>query len=168
MNTKESRIVGIFPHKKGYGYVLFQDAEKILSFGNAYIAPVDNDNCLKRISSFIRLSHPNLLVVREDSVRGSERTNKLLADIKRIAQDEDIFCISYSRKHIREAFGSLGVTRKYDIARTICKWFPNLEKRLPKERKSWTAEHHRMGLFDAIALVCTHYMFMSLDNNGAE
>lgn len=164
MKIENPVIAAIYPHAEGYGYALVQGTKKLLDYGSPVIRPVSNEKCLQRIRSFIEQTSPDILVLRDESAkgfRGSERTEALLADIRSIAQDNDVYVINYSRRMVREAFAPHGESTKYGIAKKICQWLPTLEEYLPPKRKEWKAEHYRMGIFDAIALVYTSIHFNS-------
>ena len=58
---------------------------------------------------------------------------------------------------MRRHFAAAGAATKYQIATTIAADFPELAPRLPAVRKIWLPEHANMSLFDAAALVLTHF-----------
>ena len=128
------------------------------------ISPVSNQKCLKRIRAYLEERRPTTIVLRDESARrfrGRDRTRKLLADIKRIAQDLDIHAFCYSRKNIIQVFERHGVRTKPEIAEQIVEWLPMLKQQLPPVRKKWDSEHYRISLFDAVALVYTHHHYIN-------
>jgi len=59
-----------------------------------------------------------------------------------------------TRQAVREAFTKVGRT-KYEIAKAISDWFPELAARLPVQRRLWLAEDQRMNICDAMAFFLT-------------
>lgn len=164
INHMDTTIMGIFPHTKGYGYCLFRQDGTLLDFGSTVIRPVNNEKCLEHISSYLQSAKPHIIILRDDAekgFKGSERIRTLLADIKRIAQDEGILVATYGRNDIRATFSIFGAKNKYEVALKLCVDLPVLQMKLPKERRLGYAEDYRMSMFDAVALVYTHLHFMN-------
>jgi hypothetical protein len=74
-----------------------------------------------------------------------------------LANDRSINVAVYTRKDINACFSTVGARTRYEIAEAIARHVPALAPRLPPKRRAWTAEDRRMGLFNAAALVFTHY-----------
>lgn len=155
--------MGIYPASRGFGYAIFDRKGQILNYDSPFMSPVINKDCLKKIRKQVKKWQPDVFVLRDDSspdYKGSERTSRLLADIRRMAQDEDIAVVEYSRKDIVTTFERFDATKKREIAEIICSWFPFLTSKLPKKRKyKGEGPHHNDSLFDAISLVCTYEHF---------
>jgi len=152
MTKGETPIVAtIYPYSEGFGYALIQGAQKLLDYGSAVFRPVSNKKSLRRIRSFLDRSNLDVLVLRDESAKGfkgSQRTKQLLADIRIIAHEMDIFVVNYSRRHIQEAFHEYGVRTKYDIAKHLVQRIPNLGLYLPPRRKRWGSENYKMAMFE--------------------
>ena len=54
-------------------------------------------------------------------------------------------------------FGQFGCITKYEITKILVDWYPQLKSREPQKRKVYEAEHYQTGIFDAFALMLTHY-----------
>jgi hypothetical protein len=89
--------------------------------------------------------------------RISKRQEKIIDSITDLARANQININTYSRSQIKEVFGAFERTTKYDIAMLILSWYPELKKKEPHKRLPWMAEHYQMGVFDAFALMLTHY-----------
>ena len=64
---------------------------------------------------------------------------------------------TYNRTQIKEVFHAFGETTKYGISKSIAGLYPELQHRMPDLRKNSDTEHYQMALFDAFALMLTHY-----------
>lgn len=159
MKTKEPVIAGIYPFAEGFGYALAEWNSTLIDYGIIQIRPVSNTKCLKRIRTILEQTRPDILVLRDESAkgfRGSKRTEALLTDIRRIAQNAGVGVVNYSRKDIRLAFSEYDVFTKRGIAQKICQWLPTLEEYYPPKKKDWKSEHINIGLFDAMSLIYTY------------
>lgn len=52
---------------------------------------------------------------------------------------------------------SFGAKNKYEISKKIAEAYPQLNSKLPEKRKAWETENYYQGIFDAMALILTHY-----------
>ena len=78
-------------------------------------------------------------------------------EIEKEAQAQELNVYKYSRNQIQHVFEQFKAKNKYETARVIVRWYDQLKTRMPYQRKAWMAEHYQMGVFDAFALMLTHY-----------
>jgi hypothetical protein len=67
----------------------------------------------------------------------------------------------YTRKDIEACFATSGARTRHEIADAIARHVPGLAGRLPKKRTAWMADDRRMALFNAAALVFTHFRYQA-------
>lgn len=153
-------VLGIFPNARGFGFALMESPSELLDYGSKTFRPLTNDKCIKGVKNILDYYKPKLILLRNEEskdFRGSKRIKQLLVHLKVIAKNTSVEVKSYSRNEIRFVFSQFKAKTKYEIATTLAKWLPQLKKRLPKPRQLWMPEDHRMGMFDALSLVFTHY-----------
>ena len=89
--------------------------------------------------------------------RCTGKIRKLTERIVKLAEKRNIRVLRYAREDIRACFAYYGARTKDEIARAIAKMLPEFEAHVPPMRKLWQSEAYRMPLFDALALMFTHY-----------
>ena len=87
--------------------------------------------------------------------------------VGRAANDSGIEFAIYTRRDVARCFTTVGAGTCYEIAESIARHVPALAPRLPKKRRSWTTEDRRMALFNAAALVFTHFRYQSIPRSLA-
>ena len=107
----------------------------------------------------LREINPTVVVIENwvhASCRRSARVRTLLLDVVVVAHKGGATAFTYSRRHVRNAFGQAGKS-KDAIAAAIADQLPALRAWLPRRRRIWESEHHSMAIFEAAALAVTHY-----------
>lgn len=160
MKNNNRVILAIYPNARGFGYAFFENPAEVRDCGVVSILPICNKRCLARVQKFISHYEPTLVVLQDLNVthsRKSLRVKKLIASITQYCQDKGLPVKAYSQEQIRFVFDQFKVYTKYEIAKRITEWLPQLQKKMPRFRKPWMCEDYHMGMFDAIALALTHF-----------
>ncbi|MEX0813172.1 MAG: hypothetical protein WD048_13215 [Chitinophagales bacterium] len=159
MNTNGEITLAIYASTSGFGYACM-DGTKLLDYGVKSLRPRDVKKALKQIEMLLDYFIPTIILVQTPYgkySRGGKRTKKLIEDILRQCEENGIEVRQYSRDQIRYIFKQFKATSKYEIAKKIAEWFPELKQKMPTKRKLWQPESYYMGIFDALSLICTHY-----------
>jgi hypothetical protein len=116
------------------------------------------DNCLGRgFDRILNIYKPSALIVRgNNGVYANPRKRKVAAAIKRRTKQHNIEVISIRPAKIRHYFARYNAATKYQLAQSVAMLLPELAWKLPRNRKPWETEHHRMAIFDAAAVVIAH------------
>ena len=155
---KPTTLLAIDPTVRGFGYMVFDGIKELTEWGKAEIRIQKNRRCLARIKKLINFHEPDVIVIEDpqNSYR-RKRTLELIKSIEQIARAGGIKVRKYSRNQVQDVFVQFGASTKYEIAKKIAQWYPELEFRLPTKRKPWQAEDERYGIFDATALGLTYF-----------
>ncbi len=151
-------VLSIFANAHGFGYAVFEEM----------LIPVDwrakkaeaTDDRFEQVRLLVHLYSPTVIVLRDCAakpVRCGKTSIELNKRIVALAKRKRIRVVQYSREDIRACFAYDGARTKDDIARAIAKRLPEFARHVPPMRKTWMSEDHRMGLFDALALIFTYY-----------
>lgn len=160
MRRKHTLVLGIYPNTRGFGFAVFEGILAPVDWGVFETRGKDiNRRCLQKIAVLLNQQEPDFLVLENMSEGGSlreKRIRDLNEAIAVLAETQGVRTASFSRKQVRQCFGSDFVS-KHMIAETIGMRIPAFARLVPPMRKPWKSEHARMGLFDAAALVLTFY-----------
>lgn len=160
--TTNDLVLALYPNFRGFGYAFLESPREPRDCGIVTVSPISNAKCLKHIKKFIDYYRPNLIILQDckgDMYWKGKRTKKLLASIVALCEKEQLSVYRYTREQVRLVFGEFKAKTKYEIARKIVEWLPQLENKMPKVRKPWMCEDYNMGVFDAAALAITHFYF---------
>jgi Holliday junction resolvasome RuvABC endonuclease subunit len=164
----------VYPTARGFGWAAFTSPLAPHSSGLVEVTKDKNVVCVRKIEKLITDLEPETLVLEAFERRNSARTDritKLCLSLVALANDRSIEFAIYTRKDIGTCFAGVGARTRYEIAEAVARHVPALAPRLPNKRKAWNAEDRRMALFNAAALVFTHYRYQAqffLDElNGA-
>ncbi|WP_046756470.1 hypothetical protein [Kordia jejudonensis] len=153
-------VVTLYPNAFGMGYVISETPKELINYGIAKIRPLTKDKYVKRLHKFIKEYRPALILLRDytdSDNRISKRVMKVIDAFEREAKELELPIFKYSRDDIKEVFSQFDGNNKYVISKTITSWYPELKRYMPDIRKYPNAEHYRMGIFDAFALMLTHH-----------
>lgn len=108
----------------------------------------------------IQLYQPKVLVLEEyRKSRGSIKTERIRGLIKIVAhyaKHQQIDVVFYKRSDIRDVFSLFNVMTKYDIAKLICMWIPELTYNMYKPRSGQRMEPYSSAIFESISLIITY------------
>ena len=152
-------VLGIHPTDRGFGWVVF-DASPI-DWGTVDERSSDkNAHCLSRIRRLIRRYQPAVVVLEEfDALpaRRAPRIRRLCRSIVSLAGANRSAVAIYSRAQVRATFVNAGARSRHEIAQSIAEQIEGFDGDVPPVRKPWLNEYPRMALFNAVALVLTHF-----------
>ena len=161
MTTKGLDLcVALYPNGSGLGYVVCENPKELVAYGMGRIRPMTTPAYLKRLMHFVELYRPSLIVLRGwqgKTVKASPRVRKILQCFTKRAHELGLEVHHYTREDIKASFSKFGDPTKYGISKTIAGWYPELRSRMPDPRRNTKAEHWQMGIFDAFALMLTHF-----------
>jgi Holliday junction resolvasome RuvABC endonuclease subunit len=155
--------MAIQPSTAGFGFAFFTAPGFPLDWGVKVARRGSlNRGCLKHFERLIEHYAPHTLVLPDfegENSRRVARVRQLLTEMAKIAEKKGITVRRYSRDQIRKVFRRHGAVTKYEIANVICDRYVEFELRRPAPaRKIWLNEHFSLPMFDAVALVITHYV----------
>lgn len=157
-------VLSIFPTTRGLAYTLFEAPLTPIDWGLKRIRDKDkNARSLETVVRLCRALRPDTLIIEDcvfASCRRSPRVKRLYSLIAALAETENLTLARYSRTTVRNTFREAGAITRYEIAQAIASYIPAFTHRMPRVRKLWQAEDHRLALFDAAALALTHYAFV--------
>ena len=155
----ESRILGIDPSAKGFGFAVLEGREILVDWGTKEVSGNKNQSCLEEIEELLKLYRPHLIIVEDCQSRGSRRSRRvkeLISQIGRTAKEWGIQVRRVSRLAVKRVFAAWNAFNKHEIARVIAQQFVELALRLPPRRRSWMSEDQRYSIFDAVALILAY------------
>jgi Holliday junction resolvasome RuvABC endonuclease subunit len=154
--TKHTRILGIAPSSRGFGFAVLEGQETLADWGTKYVKGDKNSQSLANVKELIALYQPNVIALEDTSAKNSRRAPRIRALTKRIialASSRNVKVALFSHKRIRAAFFTNGPGTKHSLAEILAKRFPEqLSFRVPPRRRPWMSEDSRMNVFDAVAL----------------
>lgn len=157
--------LGIYPTARGFGWIVFEGPFAPFDWAVVGVKADKNSACLRAIESLIERFHPETLVLEAFERRSSARANRitrLCRAITCLAEDRGVSVAVYRRSDITDCFRTIGAVTRQEIAEAVARHVYALRHRLPKNRRMWESEDKRMSLFNAAALVLTHYRHQAL------
>jgi Holliday junction resolvasome RuvABC endonuclease subunit len=170
-----SLTFGFHPTSHGFGWVAFSSPLAVYDWGLCEARSDKNAKCLRRLEKlFVRLE-PNTLALEAfeaPALKRSERVVRLCKAAAETARGRRMDVVVYSRDDIKSCFATVGAASRQEIAEAIARSFESLRYRLPKPRRPWDGQPRRMAIFDAAAVVLTHFqlgtsrLFDALSEDG--
>lgn len=153
-------ILSIYPNHKGFGYAIINNVREPIDYGIVNIRNSGMKIYLKKAQEIIELYHPTVLILEDyscSSYRKTQKVQKIIATLNHHARSKELPVYQYSKKQIREAFSAFQAKSKFEIAKVINSWIPELERIPIYKRKAWESEAYTMTVFDSFALALTHF-----------
>lgn len=160
MKTNQKLTLVMYPNTHGVGFVICEGPDEIIDFGLKKVRSISNSKYLKKAKWLMEYCRPNLVLLldyKNGSQRISKRQEKVIDSFRDLAKAQLIPIQTYSRSQVKQVFSAFEKATKYEIAMQILGWYPQLKNKEPHKRLPWMAEHYQMGVFDAFALMLTHY-----------
>jgi Holliday junction resolvasome RuvABC endonuclease subunit len=160
LKPRRAITFAVYPTARGFGWAALESPLSPHSGGLVEVKKDKNAVCLRKIEALCEQLEPETLVLEAFQRRNSARTNRiatLCRSLVSLANGRGIDVAIYSRKDVNACFATAGARTRYEIAEAIARQVPALAPRLPAKRRAWNAEDRRMALFNAAALVFTHY-----------
>ncbi len=157
-SNRQKLTLVLHPNTFGVGFVICEGPKEILDFGLKKVQPISHHKYMKKVKWLIDYCKPNLVLLLDYKSRKlSARQKRIIDVIVDMAKAKNLELKSYSKSQVKQVFSSFQATTKYEIAMVILNWYPELKNKIPHKRLPWMAEHYQMGVFDAFALMLTHY-----------
>lgn len=157
-------VLAIYPTSKDIAFTLFAAPLTPIDWGLKRLSGQDrNAHSLQIVDALITALRPDTIVIEDCETvrcRRSRRVQRLYSLIATLAETENLTLARYSRARVKETFQEAGAITRYQIAQAIASYIPAFTHRMPKVRKLWQSEDHRLALFDAAALALAHYAFI--------
>jgi len=157
---RKNIVFAIYPNANGFGFVYLENPRKLLDYGAVRINPISNRKVLERIKKSFDYLRPSIVIIQDPEGKASRvgrRVHRLIDKIIKLATEEKLKVVQYSRDQVRDVFKQFGAVTKYEIAKVLLTEFKELELREPKKRKTWQSESHNMPIFDALSLALTWF-----------
>lgn len=157
---KSKLTLVLYPNTNGIGFVICESEKDIIDFGLKPINRRTQKEYLDKAKWLIEYASPDIVLLLDYKgaiTKLSKRQESVIEDITNYARDHGLRIRHYSRRQIRDVFSDFKAPTKHDIAMTLIRWYPQLKSREPHKRLSYMSEHYQMGVFDAFALMVTHY-----------
>ncbi len=152
---KTNRVLSVYPNQWGVGFAVFDEIDLLVDYGVAYVQPVDNTQTLTRIKKLIAQYTPDVILTRaytNDQKNMGLRIRKLVKMIARLAESKKLTFQQVFRTEVQKHFCTGDYCSKYDISQKLIERYPSLAPYEFPVRKRWKAEHHYVGIFDAVAM----------------
>ena len=151
------RVLAISLSARGFGYAAIEGENRLVDYGNkTFYEQFKNAWLLGKATSIIKWNAPDILVLQDISDKEEscyKRVRELHRQLVALAKERRIKMVRISGRQVRMALLNDGKATKYEMARHLATLFPDeLSSRLPLKRESWTNEHPRMDIFNAVGL----------------
>jgi hypothetical protein len=150
---------------RGFGYAVLEGPTNLVDWGIRN-APNDNPRALlTKISDLIALYHPDVIIIedcRHVRSRRRQRVRVAITQVAALATPETKVQLIPAAL-VQSVFGTGRAVTKHQIATLVAQRFPELEYRLPPERKAWMPEDARFAIFDAVAFGLTFFLLNDTD-----
>jgi hypothetical protein len=154
-------VLSIYPTKHGIAYTLFSAPLTPIDWGLKRVHDKDKNACsLEIVERLCTALRPDTLVIEDcESApsKRSQRIQRLYQLIAAFAEAENLTVARYTRAAVQGTFREAGAITRYEVAQAIASFIPAFTHRMPRVRKLWHDEDHRLWLFDSAALALTHF-----------
>lgn len=158
-------VLGIFPTSHGIGWAAFDGPFSVVGHGSHTVIRDKNRICLRKVEKLLGAYKPDLVVLEafERPAMRHARIQRLCRSISALTEGRGHGLSVFPRSQVRAAFASSGALTREEVAKQVAIRVPMLEALLPKPRRFDDGICKRMAMFNAAALVLTHYYFSSND-----
>lgn len=157
-NNYQKVTLVLYPNTFGVGFVICEGPKEILDFGIKKVRPISHHKYMKKVKWLLDYCKPDIVLLLDYKARKiSKRQKRIIDAIVQLSHAQNLNLKTYSKSQIKQTFLSFKAKTKYDIAMVVLNWYPELKDKAPHKRLPWMAEHYQMGVFDAFALMLTHY-----------
>jgi Holliday junction resolvasome RuvABC endonuclease subunit len=157
---RQSRVLSIDPHPRGFGYAVFEGPGRLVDWGTKDVRQDKERVALHKVEELVRWYRPTVIVVEDCAHRKSRRNPRVRQLTERIlaaAREFGLEGRTLPVVTVYRTFAGTGAGNKYGIATALVRAFPELMVRLPHKRKPWQSEDSRMSIFGAVALGLTYF-----------
>jgi len=153
-----TRILAVVVRPRGFAFLLVEGTT-ILDSGIWTCQRSNFLDCLgQRFLRILRTYGPSTLVLRGPRVRPKMLERGLILNaIEKESRHLNVPMVWVRHKAIcRYFFEVHHASTKHEIAQVIAQTFLDIAWQLPRKRKPWESEHHRMPIFEAAAALIAH------------
>lgn len=163
--------IAIYPNQRGMGYVVCEHPNDIINYGIGRFRVFTPVSYVKRLHKFIRNYRPDVVILKDynpNTKTISKRVRKVIDSLEAEAIKNDLKVYRYKRVDIAQVFSGFNATNKYEISTILSKWYPYLSPFLAPLRTLTKSEDYHMGMFDAFALMYSHFVLTGYYNKEDE
>lgn len=160
VTTPGELTFGFHPTSHGFGWVAFSSPLTIYDFGTCESRREKNTVCLRKLERLLERMDPHTLVLEAfegQPLRRSTRVVRLCRAVAALAQSRGIDVAVLAREQVLRAFAPVGAGTRQEVAEAIVRSFEVLRHRLPRPRRAWEGQSRQLAIFDAAAVVLTHF-----------
>ncbi|MDR6624838.1 hypothetical protein [Caulobacter segnis] len=153
-------VLGVHPHAHGFGWAAFDGPLSLYDWETARARGNKNEVAFQRFERLLDRLAPLTVVFEAFEGRGAMRSPRVVRLCRAMVAATAVRGIEvavYSRGDIRASFAHLGAVSRYETAQVIATLFEPLRPTLPARRSAWAADDQRLGIFNAVAAVLTHF-----------
>jgi hypothetical protein len=170
-DTQGKRVLAIAFNVRGFGFAVFDGPTVLSDWGIKKVTAKESANALIRIEEKVSVYRPDVVVFEDlefAPFRHSARIKGLHASLEKLIVKIGIGVKTISLFDVKKCLFDTGRGTKYEVAQKLATRFPEeLGHLLPDKRLPWTTEHHRMGIFDAVALAVTYFEIESANDSDS-
>lgn len=154
-----SLVLGVYPNVRGFGWIAFEGPFAVYDWGLVFVQNDKNRRCLAHFERLLARLEPEALILEAfpETTRRTARIVTLQRAMSASAFSRGVEATMYPRGDVQAMFAPVGARSRQDIAVAVARQVPALSHRLPRKRGAWHCEDRRMALFNAAALVITHF-----------
>lgn len=155
-----SRVLGVHPSARGFGWILFEGAQNPLDWGVVERRVDRNAQCLQALDDIIVRYSPSIITLEAFENIPRPRVPRVRRFCRRIVALGALRGVSiclHPRGDVRMAFA--GVISRQEVAVLVAQRVEPIRARLPKKRALWQSERPNMALFNAAAVALTCHAF---------
>ncbi len=157
-NNTTRTVIAISPTVRGFGYIIYEGVKNPRDWGKAEIRFQKNRRSLNRINKLLDFYEPDIVALEDSqSTRKGKRAQNLLMQVERCALIRGMDVKKFSHDQVNDVFSQCGAFTKFEIAKIIAEWYPELKLKLPEKRRLGWAEDEHYGIFAAAAIAITYY-----------
>lgn len=160
MSAQLPRVLAVYPTARGMGWVVFDGPLAPLDWGFSVAKTEKNIACLEKVDGLFGKFMPETVALEAFEPRYSNRSERianLCRAIQTLAMSRGVDVAVFGRHEIKACFRAVGARTRHEVAEAIVRTIEAFRAYLPGKRTVWDGEQNRMALFNAAALVLTHY-----------
>jgi hypothetical protein len=156
-------ILALQPDARQIGYAVFEES-RLIDWGSKHVASRPLCDRIEHVAipvfcELIKRHKPDMIVLPKPADIFRTGRNPCLRAIQHEAARHSYTVASFARSDIRRSFKfvlNCECPNKYSIMQVLARWFPELQRILPKPRRRWEPQDYWTPIFDAISLAITY------------
>lgn len=153
-------VLGVSANTYGMGYAALDGPRDILETGVTRAAFFGYRSCVNRLRALASFYQPDLIAIESNRGKGLVKgkvAGRVFRAITEEAKRLKIPIIVYTRDDVIAVFEQFQAPTRYQIAKRITEWLPELTPKLPRRRNFWDTKDINLSIFDAVAVALVHY-----------